>query len=346
MSGLYAVVLAGGRGSRFWPLSREDKPKPFLPFGEDGASQLSATCRRLEGVVDRDRVLVVAGAAHAEHIREQLPELSTGRFLQETQGRGTAAAVALAARAVYREDPEGLLLVCPSDHQISTAEEFSATVRFAVDCHARLPAEDEPATVVLGVEARSPVAGYGYIVGGEVLDESGDLQCRRVSRFVEKPGQDAAVALIESGEALWSTGIFLWSAEGFLRLMEEYLGGLESEEGASGEEVSVDCGILEKTTGLVVITAPFSWLDTGTWDRYGLQLEEVGAGNRARGNFVGLDTRDCIVLADRRIIGTVGVKDLIIVETDDAVLVCHRDSAGRVGELAKEINSVRPNEPS
>ena len=110
MSGLYAVVLAGGRGSRFWPLSREDKPKPFLPFGEDGASQLSATCRRLEGVVDRDRVLVVAGAAHAEHIREQLPELSTGRFLPETQGRGTAAAVALAARAVYREDPEGLLL--------------------------------------------------------------------------------------------------------------------------------------------------------------------------------------------------------------------------------------------
>ena len=346
MSGLYAVVLAGGRGSRFWPLSREDKPKPFLPLGEDGASQLSATCRRLEGVVDGDKVLVVAGATHAEHIRDQLPQLSTGRFLPETRSRGTAAAVALAARAVYREDPEGLLLVCPSDHHISTTEEFSATVRFAVECYARLPAEDEPATVVLGVEARSPAAGYGYIVCGEVLEESGELQCRRVSRFVEKPEQDAVAALVESGEALWSTGIFLWSAEGFLRLMEEHLGGLDSDEGALGEEVSLDRGILEKTTGLVVVTAPFSWTDTGTWDRYGLQLEEVGAGNRARGNFVGLDTRDCIVLADRRIIGTVGVKELIIVETDDAILVCHRDSAGRVGELAKEINSVRRNEPS
>ena len=346
MSGLYAVVLAGGRGSRFWPLSREDKPKPFLPLGEDGSSQLSSTCRRLEGVVDRDKVLVVASAEHAEHIRDQLPELSIGRFLPEAKSRGTAAAVALAARAVYSEDPEGLLLVCPSDHHISTTEEFSATVRFAVDCHDRLPVGDDPATVVLGVDARSPIDGYGYIVGGEVIEESGELQCRRVSKFVEKPGQPAAEALIEGGAALWSTGIFLWSAAGFLQLVEDYLGGLDSEKEAPGGEMSVDRGILEKTTGLVVVTGPFSWTDTGTWDRYGLQLEEAGAGNRVRGNFVGLDTSDCIVLAERRIIGTVGVKDLVIVETEDAILVCHRDSAGRVGELADEVNNAPRNDPS
>lgn len=339
MSRLYAVVLAGGRGNRFWPLSRPDRPKPFLPLCKDGASLLSRTWQRLERVVGRDRVFVVANSRHADLVGAELPDLPAGRFIEETENSGTAAAAAMAARVVREEDPEALLLVCPSDHHISTDAEFSRTVQFAVDCFERLEGGEDPVTLILGVEARSAAAGYGYLSCGEVIESSGGLQCSRVSAFTEKPDPVAAAALLESGAVLWSTGIFLWRAGDYLGLFEKYIPGPESVPGRPSQEVSVDRGILEKVSNIAVVRASFSWRDVGTWDRYAQELEASRDGNRVRGKFVGLDTRDCIVVADRRIIGTVGVKDLVIVETEDSILVCHRDSTERVRELAREIDS-------
>lgn len=339
VSRLYAVVLAGGRGSRFWPLSRPDMPKPFLPLCEDGTSLLLRTWQRLEGIVGGERIFVVANSKHSELVGSQLPDLSAGRFIEEAGNRGTAAAVAMAAEAVHREDPEALLLVCPSDHQISPNEEFSRTVRFAVECFERLEEGDDPATVILGVEACSAAGGYGYLTRGEIIESSGDLQCSRVSAFKEKPDPVAAAALLESGETLWSTGIFLWRAGDYLRLFQKYVPGPASVPGRAEAAVSVDEGILEKASDIAVVKASFSWMDVGTWDSYAHGLEATGDGNRVRGNFVGLDTRDCIVVAGRRIIAAVGVKDLVIVETEDSVLVCHRDSTERVRELVREIDS-------
>ena len=351
MRRLYAVVLAGGRGGRFWPLSREDRPKPFLPLGGDGSSLLSLTCRRLAGLLDgEDRLFVVGRADHAGLIQQELPGLAPENFLAEPENRGTAAAIALAAQAVLRRDPEGLLLACPSDHLISEPEEFARTVRFAVDCYGDLPAETDPATVVLGVDAGSPDAGFGYIVCGEELAELAGLQCHQVSSYVEKPSRETAKGLVEGEGALWSTGIFLWSAAGYLRLLESYLPevcGLldDSAHEAPAQKVSVDHGILEKAESVVVLRSSFSWADIGTWERYGAQLMASEGGNRIRGNFVGLDTEDCIVLSDRRIIGTVGVKNLVIVETEDAILVCHRDSVERVKDLAHEVEQAARSEP-
>ncbi len=351
MRRLYAVVLAGGRGGRFWPLSRKDRPKPFLPLGGDGSSLLSLTCRRLAGLLDgEDRIFVVGQADHAGLIQQELPALAPGNFLAEPGNRGTAAAIALAARAVLQLDPEGLLLACPSDHLISEPDEFARTVRFAVDCYGDLPAEVDPATVVLGVDAGSPDAGFGYIACGEELAELAGLQCHQVSSYVEKPDRETAKALLEGGGALWSTGIFLWSASGYLRLLESYLpevcGLLDgSAHETPAQKVSVDHGILEKAESVVVVRGSFSWADIGTWERYGAQLRASDGGNRIRGNFVGLDTEDCIVLSDRRVIGTIGVKNLVIVETEDAILVCHRDSVERVKDLAEEADRVARSEP-
>ena len=163
MSRLYAVVLAGGRGSRFWPLSSPGQPKPFLPLCEDGTSMLSRTWQRLEGVVGGERVFVVADSKHSELVGSQLPDLSPGRFVEEAGSRGTAAAVALAAEAVCREDPDARLLVCPSDHQIAPNEEFSRTVEFALTCLDTLEGDEDPASLILGVEASSPLTCYGYL---------------------------------------------------------------------------------------------------------------------------------------------------------------------------------------
>lgn len=342
MKRLYAVVLAGGRGGRIWPLSREDRPKPFLPLGADGTSLLSMTCGRLGGVVDLSRILVVGSAAHGGLVRQEVPELAPENFLAESESRGTAAAVALAARAVQARDPEGLLLVCPSDQLIADSEAFSRAVRFAVDCYDHLPAEQDPATVVLGVEAGTADPGYGYIVCGDQLEELDGMTCHRASDYVEKPERETAETLIEEEGALVSTGIFLWSAEGYLRLLDSYLPSLGraldgDQQEADFEVVSVDHGILEKAEDIAVVRAPFSCSDLGTWERYASQLEAVDGGNRARGRFVGLDTENCIVLSDRRIVATVGVRDLVIVETEDAILVCHRDCAERVGELSEEV---------
>ena len=338
MNRLYAVVLAGGRGSRFWPLSSPEQPKPFLPLCEDGASMLSRTWQRLEGVVGGERVFVVADSKHSELIGSQLPDLPAGRFVEEAGNRGTAAAVALAAEHICREDPDALILVCPSDHHIAPDEEFSRTIAFTLKCLEALQGQEDPATLILGVEAASPLTCYGYLSCGEVVESSAGLQCRRVSAFKEKPGPAAATALLDSGDALWSTGIFLWRAGDYLRLFEKYIGGSGS---APGESVSVDEGILEKASDVFSVRASFSWQDVGTWDRYALELAEAGAGNRVRGNFVSLDTKDCIVVSGRRMIAAVGVKDLVIVETENSVLVCHRDSAERVRDLVQEMDNRR-----
>lgn len=335
---LYAVVLAGGRGSRFWPLSNPGQPKPFLPLCEDGTSMVSRTWQRLEGIVGAERVFVVADSKHSELIGSQLPDLPAGRFVEEEGERGTAAAVCLAAERICREDPGALLLVCPSDHQISPDGEFSRTVEFAVNCLEALEGEEDPVTLILGVEASSPLTCYGYLSCGEVVESSDGLQCSRVSAFKEKPDPASAAAFLDSGAALWSTGIFLWRAGDYLRLFEKYVGGSGS---APGEPVSVDEGILEKTSNVFSVRASFSWLDVGTWDRYALELEEAGSGNRVRGNFVSLDTKDCIVVSGRRMIAAVGVKDLVIVETENSVLVCHRDSAERVRDLVQEMDNRR-----
>lgn len=343
MSRLYAVVLAGGRGSRFWPLSSPEQPKPLLPLCEDGSSMLSRTWQRLESLVGGQGVFVVSDSKHSELIGSQLPELPAGRFLEEEGNRGTAAAVALAAERICREDPGALLLVCPSDHRISPAGEFPRTIEFALKCLEELEGQADPPSIILGVEARSPLSCYGYLSCGELLEASAGLECSRVSAFREKPDPAAAAKLIDSGGALWSTGIFLWRAEDYLRLYEKYLGGSAS---ASGESVSIDVGILEKASDVFSVRASFSWLDVGTWDRYALELEEDGEGNRVRGNFVSLDTKDCIVVSGRRMIAAVGVKDLVIVETEDSVLVCHRDSAERVRELVQEIEKRRDEDDS
>ncbi len=299
---------------------------------------LSRTWQRLEGIVGGERVFVVADSKYSELMGSQLPDLPPGRFVEEAGNRGTAAAVALAAERICREDPDALLLVCPSDHHIAPNEEFSRTVGFALKCLEDLEGQEDPPTLILGAEATSPLSCYGYLSCGEVIESSDGLQCSRVSEFREKPDPAAAAALLSGDAALWSTGIFLWRAGDYLRLFEKYIGGSGSDP---GESVSVDVGILEKASDVFSVRVSFSWIDVGTWDRYALELEEAADGNRVRGKFVSLDTKDCIVVSGRRMIAAVGVKDLVIVETEDSVLVCHRDSAERVRDLVEEMDNRR-----
>jgi mannose-1-phosphate guanylyltransferase len=357
---LYGLILAGGSGSRFWPLSRRALPKQFLAIGGDGRSLLCSTYDRLLPLAGAERILVAGNAAYRERTLEELPGLPPENFLGEPVGRNTAPCIGLAAHCVLGREPRAILLVAPADHVIGPDEEFHRAARFAADLLRGEPPPSpegaEPLTVTLGIPPHEPATGYGYIQqGAELARGEGGLAAFRVARFREKPPLEQAKAYLESGEYLWNSGMFVWSAAGVLALIERHLPelarGLSVIAAAPGEPerfrrllaehfpklpaISIDYGVLEHTTNAVTVRAPFHWDDVGSWGAAARYLESDGEGNHLRGRHVGLETRNCVIVAGKRLVGTVGLEGLVIVETEDALLVCSRQAVEKVKDLVE-----------
>jgi mannose-1-phosphate guanylyltransferase len=327
------VVLAGGVGSRFWPLSRRARPKQLLDlFGE--GPMLRVTLARTAPLAPPERAIVVTSTALADEVARLLPEVSQARILAEPSGKNTAPAIAWAAIHAMRDDPEAILAVLPSDHHIADTAGFQRLMADAVALAAtgRL--------VTLGVVPTHPETGYGYIErAAPIADSPGFL----VDRFVEKPNLETALTYLASGRFLWNAGMFFMPARLFLdellrfkpTLHAAMTGGDVLTEWSGLESVSVDYAVFERSDKVAVIPGAFGWSDVGSWrslaDHQGTEPSFI------RGDVIELDGRDNVLFAEGGVVATVGVSGLIVVHTKDATFVCRRDDAQRTREVVAEL---------
>jgi mannose-1-phosphate guanylyltransferase/mannose-6-phosphate isomerase len=339
---LYAAILAGGIGSRFWPLSRETSPKQLLKVAGD-ESLLKSTIRRLGPLIPPERISIVTNERQAEIIRLHLSyggsALRPG-YIVEPFGRNTAPAIGLAAIELVRKDPDALMAVLPADHVIGDGAAFRDAVKAAAE------AAWDGHLVTFGVVPTAPETGYGYIKAAKKTVKSVDgFEVRAVERFVEKPDAKRARAYLKDGGYYWNSGIFLWRASRILEEIRRHLPSVHRRlasilEGASVEEaysgmdaVSIDHGILEKAADVVVIPASFPWSDMGSWSSFAEILPADGDGNIIKGRVVDVGSSNSIILGCDRAVATIGLKDMILVDTPDATLVCPRDRAQEVKEV-------------
>lgn len=343
---LYAAILAGGIGSRFWPLSRETTPKQLLKVVGD-ESLLKSTIKRLGPLVPSDRVVIVTNARQAEIIRLHLAydgkEVSPG-YVIEPAGKNTAAAIALAAFDLFRKDPEAVMAVLPADHVIEDGKPFRAALKAAVQ------AAREGHLVTFGIVPDRPETGYGYIKAApRAFTRVDGYAVRAVERFVEKPDIRRARQYLKQGGYYWNSGIFIWKASRILEEIKRHLPGTyeslepcrsaeELTRAYSGlKEISIDHGILEKANDVVVIPASFPWSDMGTWSSFGEILKPDSDGNIVRGRVVDIGSKNSVIFGSDRAVATIGLKDMIIVDTPDATLVCPKDRAQEVKEVVNAI---------
>ena len=345
MGELYAVVLSGGAGTRLWPRSRRGRPKQFLPDLVGARPLFGETMVRIAPLVPLRRTLIAAPPEHAALIREELPDLSEANLVIEPYPRGNAAAIGLAIAAVAARDPAATVAVLPSDHVIEDAEGFRACLLTA---HR---AAEEGYLVTLGVRPTGPDTGFGYI---ERTDESAADGAFRVRRFVEKPKREAAEDMFRSGRHLWNAGIFVFTVS---RVLDEYgrhlprtaraIATLREAAGSARwrpvladvweetEQTTFDYGVMEKADRVAVVAADIGWHDVGNWAR----LADIVAKRDNRGAVTVLSegSRGLYVYSPGKVVAAVGVEDLIIVETPDALLVCRKDRAEEVKAVVDRL---------
>lgn len=346
----FLVILAGGSGSRLWPLSRSHRPKQLLALTGE-RSLLQATFDRIAPLAPPERVLVMTEQSHAEGIREQLPELPAENVIVEPARRGTAGSLGLAAAIIRERDPDAVMASVHSDSYVKDGDEYCRTLDAALTA-----AEETRQLVLLGIEPTGPSTQFGYIEAGERFAEAGGYPVRRVVRFVEKPDLERARRFVSSGRHYWNPGIFVWRVDvvlgEFARLqprIHELVRRIAGEmTGPRGTDIlaelyptvpieTIDVGIMEKSDRVAVVPARFAWSDIGSWTEiYGV-LPRDAEGNAVRGDHVGLGTRDSLVIATSRRVATIGVSDLVVIETPDVVLVCPRDRAQDVKKLVESL---------
>jgi mannose-1-phosphate guanylyltransferase len=348
-SSYYACILAGGSGERFWPMSRLQTPKHLLQLLSP-RTLIEETVRRLEGVVPLENILVLTSAAQLEGVRAAVPFLPPAQVLAEPARRDTAPAAALATALVRARDPQGIVALFPADAFIRDhtrfASQLAAAFRFAAG---EVPGMAANALLTFGVKPTYPATGFGYLELGEDLVSAGpDGVLRRVRRFVEKPDQAAAERYVESGGFAWNAGMFMWRAEAFLAEAEQHAPELAAfiREFPAGDpvayvcerfpllpKISVDYALMEKAATVVVLLAAFDWDDVGSWSAMPAHLPADAQGNSLRGRTAVVDSSRNIVVSNGRVVALCGVQDLVVVETADAVLVCHRDAVQNIKKL-------------
>lgn len=344
----YAVILAGGSGSRLWPASRKALPKQFLSLGARAdESLLAATARRMQAPADH--VVVVTARSQAEQVAAALPQLTTGDVFAEPEGRNTAAALGYAAVCLLARDPDAVIGAIPADQHIADEASFA---RVAEQAFAIAAAED--VIVTIGIVPTRPETGFGYVRAGAALD-SGALD---VERFVEKPDADTAKQYVASGDYLWNAGMFFVKARVLLEQIHTHMpethAGLDEIREAldRGDQtrvdavyaelprISIDHGVMEHADCVVCLRGDFGWDDVGSWSSVANYRQADAEGNITGGTVVLRDAKRNIVFADDgRVVAAVGVDDLVIVQSGDAVLVLPRDRAQDVRAIVAELKA-------
>jgi mannose-1-phosphate guanylyltransferase len=357
---LYAVIMAGGVGSRFWPQSRERSPKQVLEIVGSG-SMIFNTIERIRPLVQWDQVLVVTNKLQKEIILKQVPSLLVHNVLTEPIGRNTAPCIGLAAKWISRHDPDGVMVILPADHIIRDTEEFLRVIQRS----ARV-AQESNALVTIGIQPTHPETGYGYIQF-EDSPEKNQYAAEgifSVKTFAEKPNLETAEKFLKSGDFLWNSGMFIWKASVILQEIEknipelgdqltkldhvigteQYQATLERVYGVI-RSISIDYGVMEKTSKVFVAKGDFGWNDVGSWDEVVRLTPVDGEGNALRGTVIAKDSHRNYIDAGNKVVATIGIDDVIVVTTDDAVLICKKGRSQDVKEVVdylrrKQINGL------
>tara|TARA_R110002167_G_scaffold52570_2_gene151637 strand:+ start:1386 stop:2792 length:1407 start_codon:yes stop_codon:yes gene_type:complete len=353
---LLPVIMAGGSGTRLWPLSRKLTPKQFLPLVGD-LTMLQATLKRLEGI-EHAQPLLICNEEHRFLAAEQLRQLGMeqARILLEPEGRNTAPAIALAALQATADGDDPLLLVLAADHLINDVLQFHRAILAAQ------PLAEQGKLVTFGIVPTHPESGYGYIQQGAALGD----QSFEVARFVEKPDSETAKGYLKSGDYLWNSGMFLFSASRYLEELERFQPEMvkacqaaltnaeqdmhfirvDKESFKACPEESIDYAVMEKTDSAAMVALDAGWSDIGSWSALWDVSDKDPQGNALKGDVLTENTQDSLVHAEHRLVATIGVQDLIIVETKDAVLVAHKDRVQDVKKIVAQIKSLGRNEHS
>ncbi len=332
----WSVIMAGGSGTRFWPLSTPECPKQFLRLMGDH-TPIGACVERLRHVVDNDKILIVASQKHRDALFSALPDFSKDQILWEPVGRNTAPCIAWATETILRRDPDAVIGVFPSDHAIDDVDAFAAATRAAYDeAHARV--------VLFGIHPTRPETGYGYIKMGDALTERAHV----VAQFCEKPDLETAKKYVDSGKYVWNSGMFIYDARVMMDEIATFLPDLAAgvrqivdhpenieHDFARLVSISIDYGVMEKTSKAAVMRASFDWDDIGTFDAIRRYFAADERGNAHVGTRVDVDSSNTFsYAADGRIIASLGLKNIIIVSTPDAVLVMDGARAQDVRKVA------------
>lgn len=353
---LHAVILAGGSGTRFWPLSRTARPKQLLDL-VGGRTMIQATVDRLEGIAPPERTLVVTNRSLTDAISEQLPALAKQRIVGEPCKRDTAPAIGLAALLVMQDDPDATMVVMPADHLIQPIETFQAAIRQAVAI-----VEERPETLVtFGIKPTYAAESFGYIERGEKEGNreqgTGGAPAFAVKRFREKPAQSVAAEYLAAGTFYWNSGIFVWKAKTILAAIARFepqlaehlqtIGrGLSSSDAAAVLDheftairgKSIDFAVMEHYAPVVVIEAPFKWDDVGSWQALARSVGSDEQGNTAVGKHLGIRTTGSIVrTSGEHLVVTLGLRDTVVVHTPDATLVANKAEEEAIREVVKAL---------
>lgn len=352
MKNNYVVIMAGGIGSRFWPMSTSKNPKQFHDVLGIGKSLLQMTVERYLPICEEKHIFIVTNESYKSLVKEQLPNFSDDQILLEPSRKNTAPCIAYAAYKIHQRNPKAKMIVAPSDHLIVKETEFQQTISTALEA-----AEEFGQLITIGIKPNRPDTGYGYI-----QFEDGDTQVRRVRTFTEKPSLDIAQRFLDSGDFYWNSGMFIWSSETIIDAFEKYLPEIgklfeevkadfytQNEENSINriyplcKNISIDYGIMEKAESVSVILADLGWSDLGTWGSLYTHISLDENKNAVVGeNVLTYDANDNMIkVADDKLVVIQGLNDFIVVENDNTLLICKKRDEQKIKQFVTDIKSKK-----
>ena len=353
---MHAVIMAGGRGTRFWPRSREKKPKHLLDI-ISSRTIIQETVDRIKPLIDPENILVVTGRKHAKELIKQLPEVPARNIIIEPVGRNTAACIGLAALHIQKKAKNDIMVVLPSDHAIGNPDQYRAVISAAARAAAK-----ENALVTIGIQPDGPHTGFGYLEGGSCAGEIAGQEIFQVKSIREKPDVRKAKAFVKSGNFFWNSGMFVWKTSVILSEIKSYLpdlhAGLMTIKEALGKpteaktvekiyrklaSISIDYGVMEKAKHVFVLPAEFGWSDVGSWDAlWDISAKDANGNASSSGAAIIFeDMKDSLVCGTNKLVALVGMKDVIVVDTKDALLICKRGRSQDVKKIVDRLEAKK-----
>lgn len=356
MKNLYTLIMAGGSGTRFWPRSKTLKPKQYLNiFGEK--SLLEDTIDRFATFTKHEKIYIVSSAMQAAVLEKQTPMLPRQNLIYEPVGKNTLPCIGLAAMYAELEDPDGIMVVSPSDHLITNNALFQDTVMAAAKI-----ADERDGIVTIGITPTYPATGYGYVKTAENITGKEKINQFKVERFVEKPNEETASGYLKQGGFYWNSGLFIFKVSVFLSAVKQFapalyadLRKIQADLGKPAfpqtldtiyravQSISVDYGIMEHASNIYLVEGNFDWNDLGSWESVYLTDKKDKNGNAGSGETLLVDTKNSYVHADNSLVAVVGMDDVIVVQDGDTILVCKRDKAEDVKKIVDQLKAEQKN---